>query len=315
MEDFGSGRPLRHRRALGDHAHLGHLQRLELDFECSNPLAKAGILAEHSIAGRDACGELLGPPHAHFGNAHAGDAAALVPEQVLGVVPALVFFADAVGDRDSDVLEEHLIGLVVAVDGDDRPDRDARRFHVHEQVGDSRLLLGVRVGAHQQEAPVGVMGGGGPELLPVDDVVIALEARLRAQRGEIGTRAGLRKALAEPIVETRDTRQKMAFLRFRAEGDQHRTDHVDIEGQRLRRRRHVQLFLEDVLLHGAPAGAAPFRRPCRRCPAAREQNPRPAHELFARQALAEHAFARQCRAAVPCGRNVALLRERRFPRR
>ena len=47
-------------------------------------------------------------------------------------------------------------------------------LHVHQQVGDALLLLRCRVGAHQQEAPVGVMRGRGPQLLAVDDVVVAI---------------------------------------------------------------------------------------------------------------------------------------------
>ena len=45
-------------------------------------------------------------------HADAGDADALVAEQELGVVPALVLLADEVLDRHPDVVEEHLVDLV-----------------------------------------------------------------------------------------------------------------------------------------------------------------------------------------------------------
>ena len=46
-----------------------------------------------------------------------GDAGALVAEQELGVVPALVLLADEVLRRHAHVVEEHLVDLAAAVDG------------------------------------------------------------------------------------------------------------------------------------------------------------------------------------------------------
>ena len=51
-----------------------------------------------------------------------------------------------------------------AVDQQDRPHLDARRLHVDQQEADPLVLLR-RVGAHQAEAPVGVLGAGSPDLL------------------------------------------------------------------------------------------------------------------------------------------------------
>ena len=63
--------------------------------------------------------------------------AAFELQQVLGVGPALAFLADAIGDRNPDVLEEHLVDLLVAlgraVQGRQRHDGDAGRVHLQQQ--------------------------------------------------------------------------------------------------------------------------------------------------------------------------------------
>src|SRR3546814_16020747 len=68
-----------------------------------------------------------------------GDAGALVREQELGAGPALVLLIDTLLDRHADILEEHLVHLMLAAERDDRPYRDAGRFHVDQQDGDALL--------------------------------------------------------------------------------------------------------------------------------------------------------------------------------
>src|SRR3546814_1125125 len=68
-----------------------------------------------------------------------GDAGALVREQELGAGPALVLLIDTLLDRHADILEEHLVHLMLAAERDDRPYRDAGRFHVDQQEGDALL--------------------------------------------------------------------------------------------------------------------------------------------------------------------------------
>ena len=114
--------------------------------------------------------------HAALGGRHLGDAEPLVGQQELGAGPALVLLADQVGDRDLHVVEEHVVHVMGAVEHDDRPHGDARRLHVDQQEGDALLRLGVGIGAHQAEDPVGPMGERGPGLLAVDDVVVACRA-------------------------------------------------------------------------------------------------------------------------------------------
>ena len=137
-------------------------------------------------------------------------AAALELEQVLGVGPAHVLLADPVLDRHLHVGEEHRVHLLragaVAVGGDDRLDRDARRLHVDQQERDALLPLALVRGAHQAEDPVGGLRQRRPGLLAVDDVEVALRARpwCAATRGRSpsparsspGTRSGRSSASA-----------------------------------------------------------------------------------------------------------------------
>src|SRR5690606_35786986 len=78
-------------------------------------------------------------------------AAALELQQVLAVGPAPTLLADAIGDRYPHVVEEHLVDLVVATHGADRPDRDPGRLHVDQQEADAVLLARPLPGAHQRE--------------------------------------------------------------------------------------------------------------------------------------------------------------------
>ena len=93
----------------------------------------------------------------------------------------------------------------VAADQLDRPGLDARRGHVDQHEADAFVLLG-RVGAHQAEAPVGLVGVGGPDLLAVDQPVVALVLAAGGEAGEVGAGARLRIALAPADLALDDLR-------------------------------------------------------------------------------------------------------------
>src|SRR2546430_2324089 len=78
---------------------------------------------------------------------------------------------DNVAERDADVLEEDLVEAVLVGHVEQRAHRDAGRAKVEQQVGDAAMLGRVRVGAHEDVAPVGAVGEARPDLLPVDDEV------------------------------------------------------------------------------------------------------------------------------------------------
>src|SRR4051812_12456445 len=279
----------------GDDAQLRHLQRLELDLDRGELLAKAGRLDQRHLADALEPGELLDAAQALLRDADAGDADALVAEQELGVVPALVLLPDEVLGRHAHVVEEDLVDLLAAVDGADRAHRDAGRLHVDEEEGDALLLLYRHVGAGEHEDPVGVLPERRPGLLAGDDVLVAVALCRRLERGEVGAGAGLGEALAPPVVEIGDARQEAALLRLRAEGDDDRADHADAERQRRGRRRLLHLVLEDVLPHRIPAGAAPFDRPMRHRPALGVEDARPFDELVLRGMVAHDELVADAR--------------------
>ena len=74
------------------------------------------------------------------------------------------------------------------------------------------LLFRFLAGAHEAEDPVGVLRERRPGLDAVDEEVVALVFRFRAQRREVGARTGFRITLTPPHIGVEDVRQKSALL-------------------------------------------------------------------------------------------------------
>ena len=163
-------------RHLRQHAQLGVFQRRHLDLQVGDLLGEGLVLDQRLAVLLLGAGDVLQRLDAALGLRHGGDAEPLVGQQELGAGPALVLLADQVRDRHLDVVEEHLVHLVAAVSDDDRLHGDARRLHVDQQEGDALLRLGLGIGAHQAEDPVGPVAHRVPGLRAVDDVVVALPA-------------------------------------------------------------------------------------------------------------------------------------------
>jgi hypothetical protein len=113
------------------------------------------------------------------------------------VAEALTLLADQIVRWHAQVVEEHLGGGVVH-HGADRIDGEVgrlRQMHVdqkYRQTVGARLGLLLRRGARQEQHQVGMLGARGPDLLPVDDVmVVALAPRRGAQRQRVGARRRL----------------------------------------------------------------------------------------------------------------------------
>ena len=133
----------------------------------------------------------------------------------------------------------------------------------------SVLLGGVGVGPDQAENPVGLVGVRGPDLLAVDDVVVAAVVGARGERGEVRTGVRLGVPLAPADLAARDLRQVLALLRLVAELQQRRAEHPDAEAVERRAAAERTLFLcEHLALLGREATTAVFARPGRHGPAA-----------------------------------------------
>ena len=113
---------------------------------------------------------------------------------------------------------------------------------------------------HGQPDVVGVVAAGGEDLLPVDDVLVAVPDRGGAQRREVGARLGLGVADREVHLAGQDAGQELLLLQLGAVHLQRRPDGL----QRHRGQRDVgalRLVDEDRLLDGAESVAAELLGP------------------------------------------------------
>ena len=86
-------------------------------------------------------------------------------------------------------------------------------------------LSGLR--AHEAEDHVGLCRGRGPDLLAVDDEIVAVFHRACGKRGEIAARAGLGIALTPDHFAAQRRADPALFLFFGAEFEQRRHQHRD----------------------------------------------------------------------------------------
>ena len=121
---------------------------------------------------------------------------ALVGQRGAGQSPAVVDLPDDHLVGHEHVVEEHLVEQVVAGDLAQRPDIDARRFHVDEEVRDALVLRRVGVGARQAHTPLSPVRPRRPHLLPGEPPTTLGANGFHAQRGKVGTGAGLAEQLA-----------------------------------------------------------------------------------------------------------------------
>ena len=140
------------------------------------------------------------------------DAAALEVEGDGEVVPAAVLLAHALLDGYADILEEHLVEAVLVAHVDQRPHRDPRRLHIEHEQGDALVLGRVGIGAGGEPAPVREVAAGGPNLLAVDHVVVAVAHGAGLQGGEVAAGAGFAVEGAPPLLGARDRRDVGALL-------------------------------------------------------------------------------------------------------
>jgi hypothetical protein len=111
----------------------------------------------------------------------------------------------------------------------------------------------VGIGAGQHEDPVGGVAGRGPDLLAVDDPLVAVEHGAGGDVGQVGAGVGLGVALAPAVLAGDDAGQEVALLLVGAPHDDGVADHADAEAVVARLGRHVglgELLGEHHLLDG-----------------------------------------------------------------
>ena len=186
-----------------------------------------------------------------------------------GNAPACVDFAHQIFRRNPDVVEEHLVEFGLAGDLHQRPDGDAGAAHVQQDEAQAPVLDRVRVGTHQHETPVRVLGKAGPDLLAVDHERVTVAHGLATYRSQVRAGSGFRKALAPDFLGAQDGGQETLLLGFAAMGHERRPDQVaanDVQAVRCVGARH--LLQEDGVLDRAGAATAILAGPCDARPAA-----------------------------------------------
>src|SRR5271157_3910371 len=82
-------------------------------------------------------------------------------------VPAVIHFAEDIFNRNANIAEEQFVEFGFAGHLAERANFDARRFHVHEEDGESFVFRGGRVSANDEFAPVAHPSIAGPNFLAV----------------------------------------------------------------------------------------------------------------------------------------------------
>ena len=137
-------------------------------------------------------------------------------------LPSLADLADLTLGRDDGVGEKHLVEGCVAVHLLQLPHFHAALAHVEDEIRQSLVLRGIPVRAREQQAVVGVVGARGPDLLAIDDPVLAVEVGARSSTGEIGPAAGFAEQLAPGVFAGEDAAQVLLLLRIAAVFEQGR---------------------------------------------------------------------------------------------
>src|SRR5712691_10430021 len=161
---------------LGERPVVEQLRVLDVRERPGDPLADLGIAQGVRV------GRLGGGDHGAQVGGHRdrepGGADTLVAERSHRDLPPLVFLAQTPVRWDAHVREPDLVEELVAGDVTDGTALDPRCVHVDDERGDALVLGaaldGAWVGPEEEEAPVGEVCGRDPDLLAVDDVLVAV---------------------------------------------------------------------------------------------------------------------------------------------
>ena len=129
------------------------------------------------------------------------------------------------------------------------------------------MLGRVGIGAGEREDVVGEVPGRRPDLLAVEDPLVAVELRLEGEAAEVGAGVGLRVALAPRVLAGQDARQVVLLLLLGAPHQQRVAEHLDAEAVVGAAHRHAglgELLGEDDLLERGQPGTAVLHRPAGR---------------------------------------------------
>ena len=156
--------------------------------------------------------------------------------------------------------EVDLVELGLARDHLDRSHLDAGLAHVDQEEADPLVLRRVGVGAGEDEDVVGEVAGGRPDLLAVDDPLVAVEDGPAAEVAEVGPGVGLRVALAPQVLAGEDAGQVVGLLLVGPPHLQGVAEHLDAEDVVRTHRSAPRPWSSPRRGSPAPAPTAPRRR-------------------------------------------------------
>ena len=103
------------------------------------------------------------------------------------------------------------------------PNRHPRSLHIDQYIADAAMLGRVRVGPNQHENPVCVLRARSPDLLAVNDEIVALGHGLGLQTGQVRARTGLGIPLTPDIIAVQYPLEEAFLLFVRAPVHERRT--------------------------------------------------------------------------------------------
>ncbi len=184
-------------------------QHLGLDVQRGEPLSHPGVV--DSSFGTDLVEQVARRWSASPERASARERDALVRQGHLRERPSPVEVAHEVRRGQAHVGEEDLVEERGACHLLDRPDLDAGRVHRADEVRDAAVLRDVGVGARDEDAELRHLGARRPDLLAVDDELVAVTHCPGRERGEIAAGSGLAEQLA-PDLLAREQREEVPIL-------------------------------------------------------------------------------------------------------
>ena len=161
--------------------------------------------------------------------------------------PALADLSEPEVVADAHVGEEHLVERRATAHLADGPDLDAGLVEREQEGGEASVLRHARVGPADEFAPRREAGARAPDLLAVEDPLVAVPYRRRRQAGEVGAGTRFREQLAAQLLGAQERPDEAGLLLARAEGGDRRRHQAgrDAEGLVARRRVEGRLLREE----------------------------------------------------------------------
>ena len=229
----------------GEKAQTVKLHRQHTGLKLHQPVAHHRLLHQGLAIDRFGIHQFDDGAEAAAGRIGIAQHAAFMLQRGIGNEPARATPAHHIFLRHADIGEKHLVEFGVAGHGLEGAHLDPRRAHRKQDVGNALMLGALSLGAHKAEDHVGILGGGGPDFLAVDDEIMAVFHGAGLQRGQIGAGAGLGIALTPDNFAAQGGRNILALLFLAADLEQCWHQHRNALPRQAGRRAGTGEFLRD----------------------------------------------------------------------